>query len=89
MPARLSVAGHIIIAAEKQKTPAGCCLAGVLNARIPHGRLGALELEAPGYLSTLKCIAFGICIKYLTLNRRWKSGITRSRGQDEAHGDLI
>jgi hypothetical protein len=42
MPARLSVAGHIILVPKSIKTPAGCCLVGVLYARIPHGRLGAL-----------------------------------------------
>jgi hypothetical protein len=45
---------------QKQRPQRG--LAGVLYARIPHGRLGR-GLESARHLLTLSLIAFGICIK--------------------------
>jgi hypothetical protein len=62
-------------AAWKRPQPGGD-LAGVLYARIPHGRWGSGGLESARHVLTLRQIAFGICIKQLTLNRLWKSGIT-------------
>jgi hypothetical protein len=46
---------------QKQRPQRG--LAGVLYARIPHGRLGGGGLESARHLLTLSRIAFGICIK--------------------------
>jgi hypothetical protein len=40
------------------------------------GAWGLWELEAPRHLLTLRRMAFGICIKQLTMNRLWKRGIT-------------
>ena len=64
-----------------EKTPAGGDLAGVLYARITARALGSGGLESARHLVTLSPTLFCGCIKQLTLNRSWISGITLHSGR--------
>jgi hypothetical protein len=63
MPARLSVAGHIIIAAEKQRPPPGAASLGSCTHAYRTGAWGLWELEGARRLLNLRGIALGNCIK--------------------------
>jgi hypothetical protein len=73
---------------NKSKDPSRGHPARVLYAWHAYrkGAWGLWELEAARHLLTLRRIAFGICIKQLTLNGLWKSGITPHVGKTKQAG---
>jgi len=69
-----------------EKTPAGGDLAGVLYARITARALGSGGLESARHLLSLSPTLFCGCIKQLTLNGWWISGITLPSGRSRQAG---